>query len=236
MSEGHRDVGVVIAAAGSGSRFGVAKQFELLGDLPLYQYVVRTFSQIASIRAIVVVAREEDAERYEVGLSELAPSCEWRVVAGGVSRQESVAKGLEVFCEFDDIEVLLVHDAARALVPTQLIESVIEAVRDHGAAVPAMPIVDTLKRTDGKQIIETISRQNMWAAQTPQGARFETMLRSYDVAPESLLSATDESQLLERIGVKPQIVQGSDVNFKITYPEDLERARLILQSRHALSA
>jgi 2-C-methyl-D-erythritol 4-phosphate cytidylyltransferase len=236
MSDQRRDVGVVIAAAGSGSRFGVAKQFELLDGLPLYQYVVRTFSQIAAVRAIVVVGREADVPSYEKGLAELAPECEWRVVAGGASRQESVAKGLEVLTEFDDIEILLVHDAARALVEPGLIEAVIEAVRTSGAAVPALPIVDTLKRTNGKRIIETVSRENMWGAQTPQGARFETMLQAYDVTPDILLSATDESQLLERVGVQPELVPGSDRNFKITYPDDLERARLILQSRHALSA
>lgn len=228
-----RDVGVVIVAAGSGSRFGALKQFELLGDVPIYQYIVRTFSRVASVRAIVLVGRKEDVPTFENGLRELAPDCEWRVVAGGSTRQESVAKGLEIFCEFDDIEILLVHDAARSLVEPRLIDEVIQMARTSGAAVPAVPIVDTLKRTDGERIIETVSRENMWAAQTPQGARFELMLGAYDVTQDILLSATDESQLLERIGVQPKLVRGSDLNFKITYPADLDRARLLLQGNHS---
>jgi 2-C-methyl-D-erythritol 4-phosphate cytidylyltransferase len=222
-----RDVGVVIAAAGSGTRFGSTKQFEMLGDLPLYQYVVRTFSRIPSVRAIVVVSRAEDVAAFDAGLRELALQCEWRVIAGGNSRQESVAKGLEPFCKMEGIDILLVHDAARALVEELLIESVIQAVRDHGAAVPALPVVDTLKRAEGGQIVQTVSRENLWRAQTPQGARYELMLSAYDVTPEILLTATDESQLLERSGIKPHLVAGSELNFKITYPEDLQRAREI---------
>ncbi len=225
-----KDVGVVIAAAGSGTRFGSTKQFERLGDFSLYQYVTKTFAAIESVRAIVLVGREEDVPKYEAGFRELNPRCEWRVVAGGATRQESVAKGLEVFCTLsvgagEDIEILLVHDAARALVDAPLIEAVIQAVREHGSAIPALPVVDTLKRTDGERVIETVSRENLWRAQTPQGARFELMLGAYDVAPETLRAATDEAQLLERIGEHPWIVPGSELNFKITYPADLERAR-----------
>lgn len=227
---GKRDVGVVIVAAGSGSRFGRAKQFELLGDLPLYQYVTRTFAQVESIAMIVLVGRTEDVPAFEAGLSELNPSCQWRVVAGGDSRQESVARGLEIFCQMDDIEILLVHDAARALVDRALIEAVIASVREHGAALPALPVVDTLKRTDGENVIETVSRENLWRAQTPQGARYELMLGAYDVTPETLNETTDESQLLERTGIHPHIVPGSELNFKITYPDDLERARLIVRN------
>ncbi|MDP4199847.1 MAG: 2-C-methyl-D-erythritol 4-phosphate cytidylyltransferase [Bacteroidota bacterium] len=223
-----RDVGVIIAAAGSGSRFGKVKQFELLGDLALYQYVARTFSSIESIRALVLVGREEEVPTYEAGLRELKLECECHVVSGGATRQESVAKGLDVFRAFDGIEVLLVHDAARALVNPPLIEAVIRAVREHGSAIPGLPVVDTLKRTDGQRIIETVSRENLWRAQTPQGARLELMLGAYDVAPDILRTATDEAQLLERIGEHPWIVPGSESNFKITYPADLERARSVL--------
>jgi 2-C-methyl-D-erythritol 4-phosphate cytidylyltransferase len=227
----NRDVGVIIAAAGSGSRFGMAKQFELIGELPLYQFVTRTFSLIGPVRAIVVVGRESDVPKYKQGLAALNPPCDWRVATGGGTRQDSVANGLQALREFSDVKIVLVHDAARALIDDTLILAVIGAIREHGSAVAGLEVVDTLKRVVGGEIVETLSRENIWRAQTPQGARMELMLAAYDQAKTSGFQGTDESQLLERIGEQPRLVPGSNMNFKITYPIDLERARLMVQGQ-----
>jgi 2-C-methyl-D-erythritol 4-phosphate cytidylyltransferase len=226
-----RDVGVVIAAAGSGDRFGKPKQFETLGGLAIYQHVVRTFSRIPAVGAIVVVTRDPDCPEMERGLSALNLVCEWRVISGGKTRQESVANGLRELQLIGQPSIALVQDVARALVSEACILNVIEAIRTHGAAIAAIPLVDTLKRVKEGGVIETVSRQNLWRAQTPQGALLADLLAAFDAARAAGYQGTDEAELLERIGKMPSIVEGSELNFKITYPTDLEWARTILANR-----
>jgi 2-C-methyl-D-erythritol 4-phosphate cytidylyltransferase len=158
------------------------------------------------------------------------------VVAGGETRQDSVEKGIRALQKVDGVRIALVHDAARALVEDSVVLSVIGAVREYGSAVAAIEVVDTIKRVVEGEIVETVSRENLWRAQTPQGAKIELMLAAFDSAREAGFQGTDESQLLERIGETPRLVQGNDLNFKITYPADLERARWILQNRHTQHA
>ena len=226
----NRDVAAILVAGGSSTRFGKPKQFELLGGLPIYQYVARTFSCIESIGAIVVVGREEDLIAIEAGMQELNPAAKWQVVAGGETRQESVEHGLRAIHDDPNIKIVLVHDIARPLVDDVVILSVIGATREFGSAVPAIAIVDTIKRVVDHDIVETVSRQNLWRAQTPQGAKIELLRAAYAAARDTEFQATDESQLLERIGEQPRIVPGSNMNFKITYPIDLDRARLAVSS------
>ncbi len=227
-----RDVAAILVAGGSSTRFGSAssvsrKQFELIRDLPMYQYVARTFARVESIRTIVLVSPAQDVAAMETGLRSLNLPIPYNVVAGGATRQESVANGLRAIVG-NEITIAIVHDVARALVEEALIRSVIEAIREHGAAAACMEVVDTIKRAEHSEIIETIPRENLWRAQTPQGARLELLLTAHAAAREANLHGTDESQLLERIGVYPRIVKGSEMNFKITYPSDLERARSVV--------
>jgi 2-C-methyl-D-erythritol 4-phosphate cytidylyltransferase len=223
-----RDVAVIVAAGGSGSRYGKAKQFEMLGDLPIYQHVVRTFSAIESVHTIIVVGREEDLPVLEKGLHELNPSINWKVTKGGSTRQDSVENGLRVVRDMKDISIVLVHDVARALVDDVIILSVIGAVRECGSAIAGIKVVDTLKRVIEHEIVETVTRENLWRAQTPQGARLPLMLAAFEQARASNYQGTDEAELLERIGEQPRLIEGSELNFKITYPADLERARYIV--------
>jgi 2-C-methyl-D-erythritol 4-phosphate cytidylyltransferase len=225
-----RDVAAILVAGGASARFGASssamlrKQFELIGDLPMYQYVALTFSRAATIHTIVLVGPASDVAEMEAGLTRLNLPVNWKVVPGGATRQESVANGLCAITG-NEITIAIVHDVARALVEEDLIRSVIEAIRDHGAAAACLEVVDTIKRVEHSEIVETIPRENLWRAQTPQGARVELLRAAHDAAREAHLHATDESQLLERIGIYPRIVRGSEMNFKITYPSDLERAR-----------
>jgi 2-C-methyl-D-erythritol 4-phosphate cytidylyltransferase len=224
-----RDVAAIVVAAGSGNRFGAAKQFELLGDLPVYLHVARTFSVIEPLRNLVVVTRDEDVQRMTRGLEGLDLPIEWRVVAGGSTRQDSVAAGIEAVRELPDIAIVLVHDVARALVDDVVILNVIGAAREFGSAIAGLPIVDTVKRVAESEIVETVPREDLWRAQTPQAARLPLMLTAFDQAKAESYQGTDESQLLERIAEQPHIVLGSELNFKITYPADLERARMIVR-------
>ena len=224
-----RDVAAIVVAAGSGNRFGAAKQFELLGDLPVYLHVARTFSVIEPVRYLVFVTRPDDIERMKQGLLGLRPPIGWMVVAGGETRQDSVAAGIEAIRKLPDIEIVLVHDVARALVDDVVIVNVIGAARENGSAIAGLPIVDTLKRVAESEIVETVPRDDLWRAQTPQAARLPLMLTAFDQAKAENYQGTDESQLLERVGEQPRIVLGSELNFKITYPQDLERARRIVK-------
>ena len=224
-----RDVAAIVVAAGSGNRFGAAKQFELLGDLPVYLHVARTFSVIEPVRYLVFVTRPDDIERMKQGLLGLRPPIGWMVVAGGETRQDSVAAGIEAIRKLPDIEIVLVHDVARALVDDVVILNVIGAARENGSAIAGLPIVDTLKRVAESEIVETVPRDDLWRAQTPQAARLPLMLTAFDQAKAENYQGTDESQLLERVGEQPRIVLGSELNFKITYPQDLERARRIVK-------
>jgi 2-C-methyl-D-erythritol 4-phosphate cytidylyltransferase len=219
------DVAAILVAGGSASRFGSRKQFELIDDLPMYQYVARTFSRVESIHTIVLVGPKSDIAEMESGLRTLNLPVQWSIVAGGETREASVANGLHAIVG-NEIKIAIVHDVARALVEEILIRSVIEAIREHGAAAACLEVVDTIKRAVGNEIMETIPRENLWRAQTPQGARLELLRMAHAAARELNIHATDESQLLERIGVNPAIVKGNEMNFKITYPSDLERARL----------
>ncbi len=219
-----RDVAAILVAGGSSVRFGSRKQFELIGDLPMYQYVARTFARIDSVHTIVLVGPESDIAEMQAGMQSLNLNVNYKVVAGGAARQESAENGLRTVDD-EDITIGIVHDVARALVEESLIRSVIAAIREHGAAVACVPVVDTIKRAANDEIIETIPRENLWRAQTPQGAHISLLRDAYDYARTAHLLATDESQLLEQIGQRPRIVRGSEMNFKITYPADLDRAR-----------
>lgn len=225
-----RDVAAILVAGGASVRFGSRKQFELIGDLPMYQYVARTFSRVESIRTIMVVGPSSDIGEMEVGLRNLDLPVKCGVAAGGQTRQESVANGLRTIHK-DGIKIAIVHDVARALVEETTIRAVVEAIREYGAAIAGIEVVDTIKRVKHHEIIETIPRENLWRAQTPQGATIELVLAAYAAASEENFQGTDEAQLLERIGVYPHIVRGSEMNFKITYPSDLERLRSAILNR-----
>ena len=129
-----RDVAAILVAGGSSTRFGTRKQFEMIGDMPMYQYVARTFSRVESMHTMVIVGPSVDIAEMEDGLSSMNLPVQWIVVAGGETRQESVANGLRAI-HGDEIKIAIVHDVARALVDEALIRSVIAAIREHGSAV-----------------------------------------------------------------------------------------------------
>lgn len=220
MLEIKAKVAAVIVAAGSGSRFGGEKQLLELGGKPMYRQVVDTFRSISAIDSLILVCSE--------ALMEAADDPGIHKVLGGTSRQESVHHGVlmaeELGCEF-----VLVHDAARALLSAELIEQVLNETVTHGAAILALPVVDTIKEVADEQILRTVSRAKLWRAQTPQGGRVADLMKAFERSEGA--SFTDESELLESIGIQPKIVLGSEENFKITFPEDLERAEHILALR-----
>jgi 2-C-methyl-D-erythritol 4-phosphate cytidylyltransferase len=182
-------------------------------------------------KGIVVVCREDEfgiaSEFSKRAISAYASNREIELimVRGGETRQESVLNGLNIVK--DRAEYFLVHDGARPLCSSKLIKKVAERARETGAAILATPVVSTLKKVDANLLVEsTVSREAVWSAQTPQVFRADILLDAYDKAQAENFLATDESSMVERLGIPVSIVRGSSRNIKITTPEDLISARL----------
>jgi 2-C-methyl-D-erythritol 4-phosphate cytidylyltransferase len=209
---------VIIVAAGSGTRFGSPKQLVPLLGKTLYRHSVDTFVAHPDISRIVLVA--SDDVRKDIEKNSLDPKIE--VIAGGSIRMESVWNGIQTLFHVPDDDVILVHDAARPGVTAKIISDVTEMINLRGAALAAIPLVDTIKREDEGKAVNTIPRVSLWRAQTPQGARRVILLNAYKTAINDDFEGTDEAELLEHIQVFPTLVTGADRNMKVTYPEDIE--------------
>lgn len=216
---------VLILAGGSGSRVGadIPKQYLSVGGVPVIRRTVEAFLSHPAVDVVQLVIGAEDTDRCAAALEGLdipAP------VTGGASRQESGRNGLEAL-EAHDPDHVLIHDAARPFVDPATIDRVIEALQDTPAVLPAVPVADTLKRSEGAPpvVAETVDRQNIWRAQTPQGFRFTDILAAHRAAAG--LEMTDDTAVAEHAGLAVSLVHGSEENFKITTPEDLRRAERI---------
>jgi len=218
------DVAVLVPAAGAGLRLGpgTPKALRLLAGEPLLVHAVRRVAAAASVRLIVVAAPAAEIDAVAAMLAPVAPVT---VVAGGAERQESVARALAAVP--DDVAIVLVHDAARALTPPELIESVAAAVRaGHPAVIPVLPVVDTIKRvrSDGR-VLGTVDRAALRSVQTPQGFRHTVLAAAHGAATDPL---TDDAGLVENAGGTVTCVPGSELAMKITRPLDLVLAETLL--------
>ena len=230
--------GVVVVAAGSSQRFGSDKLEADIGGRPLLAWTIDRLASSPLVEEMVVVTAADRVDRIRAA-AWLSPKVA-DVVAGGARRQDSVAAGVEALAELDANvpdksadRVVLVHDGARPLVSHELIESVVAAVRTHGAAVPMLPIAETVKRvaSDGR-IVETIERTGLSVAQTPQGATLGHLDRAFRaMRNDAALAArefTDEAALLEACRIPVHAIPGDPANLKVTLPGDLARVEAIL--------
>lgn len=218
----------ILVAAGRGERMGAGrpKAFLELGGQSLLLRAARAFDAAPSVAALVAVVPEAEVDAAKAILAPIAKPV--RVVRGGERRQDSVLEGLKQAPEgFDD--VVLVHDAARPLVDVALIESVCREAAAAGAALPVVPVVDTVKRVSEGRVVETLDREALGAAQTPQGFRFGLLVGAYEQAFRERLTLTDEAMAVERLGGVVRAVPGSARNRKITTPEDLAWAEGVVQ-------
>jgi len=218
-------IGVIIAAAGRGSRLGAAgpKAFLPLAGQSLLERCLRPFLAHPAVRAIVVVVPDPGGTDLALADARL------RLVRGGVERQDSVRAGLDALPEVD---VVLVHDAARPFAGAALIDAVAAAALLHGAAIPAIPVPDTLKRVDASgRVVETVARTGLHLAQTPQGFRPEVLRRAHAAAESQGLRGTDDAALVERLGEKVVVVAGDPLNIKITTPADRLLGEIIAMQR-----
>jgi 2-C-methyl-D-erythritol 4-phosphate cytidylyltransferase / 2-C-methyl-D-erythritol 2,4-cyclodiphosphate synthase len=223
-------VSVIIAAAGSGRRLGsaVPKQMLDIGGGTMLEHSLRAFHGHHLISEIVVVLpKDRTALGFETGGVEGTPGPAVHAVAGGDRRQDSVAAAFDRVSAHAD--VVLIHDAARPFVSAGLIERTIDAAMTHGAAIAALQSRDTVKRVARQSgdtvIVDTIPRETVYLAQTPQGFRREVLAAAIAVG-RSGVEATDEAALAERAGYQVHVVDGDPRNLKITTEEDFEAARL----------
>ena len=218
---------VILVAAGRGERMGAdrPKAFLDLAGEALVLRSARVFDEAPSVAAIVAVVPAADVEPAR---SLLGPVRKLRgVVPGGDRRQDSVLEGLrQAPPGFDG--VVLVHDAARPLVDVALVEAVAREAAAAGAALPVLPVVDTVKRVRDGLVVETLDRGELGVAQTPQGFRFPLLVEAYEAAFRDRLTVTDEAMAVERLGAPVRAVPGSPRNRKITTPEDLAWAEGVL--------
>ena len=219
------DVAVLVPAAGAGVRMGPGgpKALRLLAGDPLLVHAIRRVAASASVRMIVVAAPAAEVEAVR---ELLAPIADVTVVAGGAERQESVSLALSVVP--GEIGIVLVHDAARALTPPQLIESVAAAVRGGlPAVIPVLPVIDTIKEVGPGEIVHgTVDRSVLRSVQTPQGFRHDVLAAAHAAATDPL---TDDAGLVEKAGVPVTCVPGSEFALKITRPLDLILAEALIR-------
>jgi 2-C-methyl-D-erythritol 4-phosphate cytidylyltransferase len=218
----------IIPAAGAGLRMGGAtpKQFLSLEGVPIFVHTLRKFAACEAIDEIFLGVRPEEMDRAsrEVVTEHFAKPV--RLVAGGASRQETVARCLEQAPP--DTDVVVVHDAVRPFIELALIRQVIDAARKDGAAILGIPSVDTVKKVERQTILGTIPREHIVLAQTPQAFRHALLRRAFDRALAEGYCGTDESSLVEHEGHNVTVLMGSDRNIKITKPSDLPLARLFI--------
>lgn len=216
-------VAAVLVAAGSGSRLGAAepKAFVSVRGRSLLEHAVARFAGHRSVGSVVVVAPASHVVRAR----ELVGGRCTSVVAGGETRQQSVSAGLAALG--DEVEYVLVHDVARPFVPSTVISAVVGALEvGADAAIPVVPVHDTIRRIDGTgAFVEVVDRASLVAVQTPQGFVRDVLVRAHEAGRE--LAVTDDAALVEALGGTVASVPGADESFKITRPWDLAVAEAV---------
>ncbi len=224
MNKGGK-VGAIIAAAGSSQRMGdIDKLFAPLEDKPLLAWSVDACQRCSLVEQVVVALNDKNLAlgqrlKEQRGWSKVA------ICAGGARRQDSVREGLG---KLKGCDWVMIHDGARPFLTLGLIENGLEAARETGAAVAAVPVKDTIKLVDGSGLVkETLERDELWAIQTPQIFKFDMIAQAYE---ELRTEVTDDAAAVEQLGYKVRLYPGDQNNIKVTTPEDLALAQVIAKN------
>jgi 2-C-methyl-D-erythritol 4-phosphate cytidylyltransferase len=210
----------IVVAAGAGKRFGEMKQFAFLRGKPVLEWTLEAFQAHGEVGAIaLVLPDEQDLKHYRIRYPKIVD-----IVRGGKRRQDSVWQGFRLL-DAATAEVVLVHDGARPLV-----SRVIAAARAAGAAVPILPLEETVKEVRDGRVVGTVDRTFLARAQTPQGFLYAVLKKALDKARRDRFYGTDEAMLAERAGIPVSVVEGDPYNIKITTPVDLKIAEGLLDA------
>jgi len=219
------DVFAIIVAAGLGKRFGSPKSFAPLNGKMILDYCLETFNCHPGIFEMVLVLRETSEKCLFIDRFEKLKA----VASGGERRQDSVFSGFQQINPAQG-DIVLIHDAARPLVKAELIDSIIKKARETGAAIPVLPVSDTIKKINGDRVSQTIDRQALYHTQTPQGFSCEILNRAFEANGKDQGMYTDEAALVEQLGQDVFVVPGDPSNLKITFPEDLKIAEALIEN------
>lgn len=222
----------IVVAGGKGTRFGGdrPKQFLELDGIPIIIQTLRQFERSQTIREVVVVLPAAETASFRQLIEKFELKKIARVVAGGETRAQSVKRGLDAI---EAAEVVAIHDAVRPLVTPEEIDRVVQAAAESGAAILAATVSDTIKEVTGQQVVRTVPRANLRRALTPQCFRLDILKDAYAALPEieaSGLEVSDDSMLVERMGIRVVVIEGHARNIKITTKEDLALVESILKS------
>ncbi len=220
----------IIPAAGNGHRTKktAKKQFARINGKPLFHFCLNSFQKSSYVDEIVLVVPGDDIDFVKAEIQKSSSAKSLKVIEGGELRQTSVRKGFEAVDP--EAKVVIIHDAARPFVKPEFIDKIISEANAKKCVISALPSKDTLKIGDNGVVKNTISRSSIWRAQTPQAFRYEILKDCYEKVALEGSVFTDEAQIAEHAGYKIHIIEGSEYNFKVTYPEDMKLAELMITS------
>ncbi|WP_138431713.1 2-C-methyl-D-erythritol 4-phosphate cytidylyltransferase [Fodinibius saliphilus] len=223
---------LIIPAAGSGSRMQkeTPKPFLELSGATILEHTVRQFLSLDGLVQVVVATSDEYLSHANTILDKVLPEdVKGYSVSGGDERQDSIRNALAVL---PDVDLVMIHDAVRPFVEAKRIVECCKEAQRSGAAILGVPAKDTIKRVDDSQFVEeTPDRNFLWQAQTPQVFHKNVIVKAFEKAKRDRFSGTDDASLVEYLGRKVRIVKGSQTNFKITYPLDLDIARMLIEKK-----
>jgi 2-C-methyl-D-erythritol 4-phosphate cytidylyltransferase len=216
----------IVVAAGTSQRMGFDKLTAELAGCPVFIRTLQRFEICSDVKEIILVAHSDRMKQFGSLVADHGLNKVSRVVAGGEQRHLSVSAGLQATSPM--AELVAVHDGARPLISPEIISLAVREARDCGAVSVAAPIVETLKRADeGKRVIGSVERVGLWTMQTPQVFRREWLMRAYEAVLASGASVTDEVSALQAAGFPVKLLTNPGWNLKITYPRDLDLARIL---------
>jgi len=219
-----RKVSVIIVAAGRGKRFGSAKQFAPFREKLILDWAIEAFELHARVDEIILVLPDEKERQKYINRFEKVST----VVKGGRRRQDSVVHGFESV-KAEETKIVLIHDGVRPLVSREVISRVVEEAQRSGAAIPAIPVEDTIKEAEKGRVVRTLDRRKLVRVQTPQGFAFEVLEKALRQAQKEGYYGTDEAALVERTGHPVAVVEGDPRNIKVTTPADLKIAEALFE-------
>ncbi len=222
----------LITAAGKGQRMesSIPKQYLSLGGKPILAQTLQVFEECPAVDGIYVIVPQDQLDRVQKDIVEKYQFNKvLKLVRGGKMRQQSVWNGLRAIRS--ECSIVVVHDGVRPLIARRLIEKSIEEAKKHGAAVVGVPARDTVKRVTRGKKVQTLPREEIWLAQTPQSFQFPLLMKAFQKAQQEDIWGTDDSFLVERLGHPITMVEGDYSNIKITTPEDLSMAENFLRGK-----
>lgn len=219
----------VVPAAGLGKRLGhgTNKPFLKILDKPIIVWTLEALSSVSEISEIIPVFKESDMESGVALCERYRLSKVKRIAPGGKERQDSVYNGLRLL--HGDTDIVVIHDGVRPVIDSRLVKHAIANLEGFDGVIVGVPVKDTIKEIEGESVKKTIKRGSLWSVQTPQVFRYSRIMEAYDRAMEEGFYSTDDSALMERTGSRIKIVMGSYDNIKVTTPDDIPVAEMLLK-------